>query len=53
LEISGLITTLIIKEKADPLDRMIGEGKFEVGNTVSLSTVEGCVSDCELWCVRD
>jgi hypothetical protein len=53
LEINGLITAFLIKEKADPFDSMIGEGKLEVGKIVALSPVEGCVSDCRLWCVRD
>jgi hypothetical protein len=47
-EINGLITAFVIKEKADPFDRMMGEGKLEVGKTVTLSPVEGCVSDCKL-----
>jgi hypothetical protein len=47
LEINGLITAFVIKEKADPFHWMIGEGKREVGKTGSLSPVEGCVSDCK------
>ena len=37
MEINGLITTFVIKGKTDPFDRMIGEGKLEVGKTVTLS----------------
>jgi len=46
LEINGLITAFVIKEEADSFDRMRGEGKVDVGKTVTLSPVEGCVSDC-------
>lgn len=53
MEINGLITAFVIKENADPFDRMIGEGKLEVGKTVTPSSVEGCVLDCKLCCVRD
>jgi hypothetical protein len=44
LEINGLITVFVIKEKADPFDKMIGEGKLEVGNAVTLRPMEGRVS---------
>jgi len=53
LEINGLITAFVIKEEADPSDRMTGEGQLEVGETVTLSPVEGCVSNSIPCCVRD
>lgn len=53
LEINGIITAFVIKEKANPFDGTIREGKLEVWKTVAQCPVEGCVSDSKLRSVYD
>jgi hypothetical protein len=49
----GLIRAFVIKERTNPSVKMIGKGKFEVGKVVTLSPVEGCVSNNKLWRSHD
>ena len=54
MKINGLITAFVIREKADPFHRMIGEGKLEVRKTVTLSPVKAVfrTADCGVYVTK-